>query len=60
MGATMVKRFVWLLVLVFAVAFVITAPVQAAEVVRGAGETAGSWLSAAARSFMTFLTSLIS
>ena len=50
----------WLLVLVFAIAFVITAPVQAAEVVRVAGKTAGGWLNDAAHALMTFLASLIS
>jgi hypothetical protein len=60
MGVTWAKRLMWLLVLVFAIAFVITAPVQAAEVVQVAGKTAGGWLNDAAHAFMTFLASLIS
>jgi hypothetical protein len=60
MSSMLLKRFFLVLLVVFAVAFVVTAPVQAAQVVRTAGETAGNWLGAAGDAFMTFLGSLIS
>jgi hypothetical protein len=60
MSGVWAKRVFFTLLLAFCAAFVITAPVQAAGVVRDAGRVAGDWLGAAADAFMTFLGSLIS
>jgi hypothetical protein len=59
MGFVWGKRIFVLLLLAFSVAFVVTAPVQAAEVVRDAGRVAGDWASSALRALMTFLGSLV-
>jgi hypothetical protein len=59
MGVLWVKRISTLLLLAFAVAFVVTAPAQAADVVRDFANAAGDWLASAADSGLTFLSSLI-
>jgi hypothetical protein len=59
MSGVWAKRLFVTLLVAFCIAFVVTAPVQAAEVVRDAGRVAGDWLSAAADAFVTFLGSLI-
>jgi hypothetical protein len=59
MGLVWAKRVSVLLLLGFAIAFVVTAPVQAAEVVRDFGRVAADWLGSALDSLLTFLSSLI-
>lgn len=59
MGFVWGKRIFVTLLLAFSVAFIVTAPVQAAEVVRDAGRVAGDWAGSALRALMTFLGSLV-
>jgi hypothetical protein len=59
MGVLWVKRISVLVLLAFSVAFVVTAPAQAAEVVRDFGRVAADWLASALDSLLTFLSSLI-
>ncbi|HEX2236195.1 MAG TPA: hypothetical protein VHK89_07965 [Actinomycetota bacterium] len=59
MVAVWSKRIGILLLLAFTVAFVVTAPTQAADVVRDGARMLGDWLAAAGRALLTFLGSLI-
>ena len=52
------KRFLWFACLGFAVFFVISAPTEAARLVKSTGESAGEWLSTAAHALSKFLRSL--
>jgi hypothetical protein len=52
------KRFLWFAFLGFAVFFVISAPTDAARLVKSTGESAGEWLSTAAHALSTFLKNL--
>ncbi|HEY7876375.1 MAG TPA: hypothetical protein VIG64_14765 [Actinomycetota bacterium] len=52
------KRFLWFLCLAFAVFFIISAPTDAARLVKSTGESAGDWLSTAAQALSKFLRSL--
>lgn len=52
------KRFLWFACLAFAVFFVISAPTDAARLVKSTGESAGQWLSTAAQALSKFLRTL--
>jgi hypothetical protein len=52
------KRFLWFAFLAFAVFFVISAPTDAARLVKSTGESAGEWLSTAAAALSKFLKTL--
>lgn len=52
------KRFLWFACIAFAVFFVISAPADAARLLKSTGESAGEWLSNAAQSLSTFLRTL--
>jgi hypothetical protein len=52
------KRAVFLLLLAFAVFFVVHSPEDAARLVKQTGESAGAWFSTAAHSLSKFIKSL--
>jgi hypothetical protein len=52
------KRILWLLVIVFAVFFVIQSPEAAAHLVKATGRSAGQWFSTAAHALSKFVKSL--
>jgi hypothetical protein len=49
----------FLLLIAFAVFFIVESPTEAAKLVRQTGETAGEWVATAADSFSQFLKTLI-
>jgi hypothetical protein len=53
------RRILWILFFLFVLFFIISAPVQAAHVVRVTGETLGEWLGALFTSLSKFVTSLV-
>ena len=53
------RRILWILFILFVLFFIITAPVQAAHVVRVTGETLGDWLGALFTSLSTFISRLV-
>lgn len=59
MGAVLLKRAVWVLLLAFTIMFIMAAPVAAAEVFKEAVGAASRWLSQAFDALLVFLASLI-
>jgi hypothetical protein len=59
MGAVLLKRAVWVLLLAFTIMFIMAAPVAAAEVFKEAVGAASRWLSEAFDALLVFLASLI-
>lgn len=53
------KRLVWWAVIAFAIFFLLTAPAQAALLVKGAGETASNLLLGAADALSAFIKTLV-
>jgi hypothetical protein len=53
------KRLTWLLLLGFALFFLVQSPTEAAEVVKVTGQSAGELLGAAAESLSRFVKSLV-
>ena len=54
-----IKKWAWYLLLAFLAFFLISAPAEAAKIVKSAGENAGEWFLTAAHSFNKFLKSLV-
>ncbi|MBA3350794.1 MAG: hypothetical protein H0T12_09600 [Actinobacteria bacterium] len=55
----MLKTFLWWLLVAFLIFFIVSAPAEAARIVRATGENAGDWFTTAARAFTTFFSRLV-
>ncbi len=55
----MLKTALWWLLVAFLIFFIVSAPGEAARIVRATGENAGDWFTTAANAFTTFFSRLV-
>ncbi|CAN5117282.1 hypothetical protein BH20ACT22_BH20ACT22_22560 [soil metagenome] len=55
----MLKTVLWWLLVAFLIFFIVSAPGEAARIVRATGENAGDWFTTAANAFTTFFSRLV-